>query len=402
MVEDIIKSLADIVGLQTVLRLNEGGGFSAYVSSCEEVEKFLDGGALIRLTITLRGRGQSPSGIFAALERACAAVGNVLHADIGGVDVTFAVQAPPAFDSFGEKGDYSASCKITAEYIAECDKAKSKVWFECEDGSIVDMWRGNIRAVKIQGGMIARDITAVDNAFGDGGVIAGERGAVRDLRVAVRLCGEQVSARKRLGSIFRGGILHFACGNIQRKIQCCYAKTEYNITNLSDRAEITFLCAEPFFCDEDTLSAASGGIIGLWEFPWELPAEETFELSAVNVSPCAVIFNGGDVPCGFAAVINVQRDIKGLKIEEPVSGKCIEIKMDMLSGSKVHIDTREGRKSVTLYQTAENIPLDITSAVVYGSEFFPLQRGMNRVYFYDSDGGSVSAEIRCCALYGGI
>ena len=103
-----------------------------------------------------------------------------------------------------------------------------------------------------------------------------------------------------------------------------------------------------------------------------------------------------------ASFLAMHRAIKGLKIEEPVSGKCIEIKMDMLSGSRVHVDTREGRKSVTLYQTAENIPLDITSAVVYGSEFFPLQRGMNRVYFYDWDGVSVSAEIRCCALYGGI
>lgn len=402
MVENIINKLAEIVGLQTVLRLGEEGGFSAYVSSCEEPEKFLDGGALVRLTITLRGRSKAPSGIFTALERACAAVGNVVHTDINGVEVTFAVQSPPAFDSFGEKGDYSASCKITAEYIADTGAARGKVWFECEDGSIIDLWRGNIRAVKIQGGMLAEEITAAENTFGDGGIIVGERAAVRTLRLVVRLCGEQVSVRKKLSNIFRGGILHFSCGNIQRKIQCRYVKTEYSVTNLSDRAEVTLLCEEPFFCDENTASAAAGGIVCLWEFPWELPAEETFEFSSVNLSPCAVIFNEGDVPCGFTAVINVQRDIKGLKIVEPVSGKYIEVKMDILSGSKVYIDTRLGRKSVTLYQTSENIPLDITSAVVCGSEFFSLQRGMNRVYFYDSDGGSVSAEIRCCGLYGGI
>lgn len=401
MVENIIKSLADIVGLQTVLRLNEGGGFSAYASSCEEVEKFLDGGALIRLTITLRGRGKVPSIIFTALENACAAVGNVVHADIDGVKVTFAVQSPPAFDSFGEKGDYSASCKIMAEYTAKYDTEKCKVWFECNDGSVIEMWRGNIRAVKISGGMCGNDIATAENMFGDGGCIVGERAAVRTMRLMVRLCGEQSAARKRLGNI-RNGILHFSEGNIQRKIECTHARTEYDITNMSDRAEVTFICAEPFFCDENAVSAAVGGVVGLWEFPWEIPAAAEFEFSAVNDSPCADIYNGGDVPCGFTVVINVRRDINGLKICEPVSGKYIEVKMDIPSGSTVKIDTRCGRKSVILYQTAENIPLDITSAVVYGSEFFPLQRGMNRVYFYDSEVGSVSAEIRCCALYGGI
>lgn len=124
MVEEIIKRLAEITGIHTMLRLHEDGGFSAYASSCEEVDKFLDGGALIRLTITLRGRSKAPAGIFAALEGACAAVGSVKHTDINGTEVTFAVQSPPCFDSFGEKGDYSASCKITAEYIAEYDTLK--------------------------------------------------------------------------------------------------------------------------------------------------------------------------------------------------------------------------------------------------------------------------------------
>lgn len=124
MVENIINKLVETTGICSVLRLGEDCGFSAYVSSCEETEKFLDGGALVRLTITLRGRSKAPSGIFAALESACAAVGNVVHTDIDGTEVTFAVQSPPAFDSFGEKGDYSVSCKISAEYIAEYAEMK--------------------------------------------------------------------------------------------------------------------------------------------------------------------------------------------------------------------------------------------------------------------------------------
>lgn len=124
MVERIINKLAETTGICPTLRLGEDGGFSAYASSCEETEKFLDGGALVRLIITLRGRGRSPSGIFAAMESACAAVGDVVHTDLDGTEVTFAVQSPPAFDSFGEKGDYSVSCRISAEYIAEYAEMK--------------------------------------------------------------------------------------------------------------------------------------------------------------------------------------------------------------------------------------------------------------------------------------
>lgn len=278
-----------------------------------------------------------------------------------------------------------------------------KIRYEGSDGSAVDLWRGNIRAVKIYGAMPVSDIAAAENSFGDGGIFVGERAAVRTLRLVVRLCGEQVSTRKKLCGIFRGdGILHFSDGDIQRKISCRHVKTEYGISNISDRAEVTFLCAEPFFFDENAVTAAAGGIVCLWEFPWELPEAEEFEFSAVNESPCAVIMNTGDVPCGFTAVIYADRDINGIKIEEPVSGKFISVKMDILSGSRVYVDTRGGRKSVILYQTSENISLDITSAVEYGSEFFSLRCGMNRVYFYDSDGGSVSAEISCRGLYGGI
>ena len=278
-----------------------------------------------------------------------------------------------------------------------------KIRYEGSDGSAVDLWRGNIRAVKIYGAMPVSDIASAENSFGDGGIFVGERAAVRTLRLVVRLCGEQVSARKKLCGIFRGdGILHFSDGDIQRKISCRHVKTEYGISNISDRAEVTFLCAEPFFFDENAVTAAAGGIVCLWEFPWELPEAEEFEFSAVHESHCAVIMNMGDVPCGFTAVIYADRDINGIKIEEPVSGKFISVKMDILSGSRVYVDTRGGRKSVILYQTSENIPLDITSAVEYGSEFFSLRRGMNRVYFYDSDGGSVSAEISCRGLYGGI
>lgn len=277
-----------------------------------------------------------------------------------------------------------------------------KIWYEGSDGNAVDLWRGNIRAVKIYGAMHESDIAAAENSFGDGGVFSGERAAVRTLRLIVRLCGGQAAARSKLRGIFRGGILHFSDGGIQRKISCRHVKTEYGISKLSDRAEVTFLCAEPFFLDENTAAAAAGGIVCLWEFPWELPEAKEFEFSAVNESPCAEIMNTGEVPCGFTAVIYVQRDINGIKIEEPVSGKYISVKMDIPAGSRVYVDTRGGGKSVILYQTSENIPLDITSAAEYGSEFFSLRCGMNRVYFYDSDGGRIDAEISCQGLYGGI
>ncbi len=112
--EKILRRLGEIIGIETTLKLNGTGSVALYPEGVKTLAKFCDGGDLQRISFRLEFKGESPSEMFEAAEKACGEV------EKSGEDTAaFRVAEMPCFKPCSEAGVYIAGCAITADYIRE-------------------------------------------------------------------------------------------------------------------------------------------------------------------------------------------------------------------------------------------------------------------------------------------
>ena len=123
MIEEIIKKIVEVIDVSTNIRLSENGGFSAYASSGKIIARFIGGGELHNITVTLKGKGKNPSELFEVLE---GAYSNVLNSDINLFGHNWELASlktltPPVFEKSSENDLYLVACSFSVDFLVEVD-----------------------------------------------------------------------------------------------------------------------------------------------------------------------------------------------------------------------------------------------------------------------------------------
>lgn len=407
MTEQIIAGITEAAGLASTLRCAADGGFSIYASGGRVIARFLDGGELRAAEITVRGKSRNASALFEALESLCRTVPKMEM--LKGEDfetVLIEVSRPPVFDSFGEKGFYTASAVISVEYLLSGGEG-TYIFYENESGASEDFSKGCIRAYTVSGVLPSSKQYFTENALSDGGTHISERTESRRIVLELRLCCNAEKAAEILGRAFSVsslGTLYFRSKRRLRKISCRTEKVESVIGRNPTRAVVTLLCTDPFFKSEEDSFCYICGDTALLEFDgWELPEKAEFELSEVKENTSAFIFNSGEIPTGCVIRIRTARDIPGVRLTNSTTGEYISLKMPVPKDREIIIDTRNGSRGIVLVDPAADITEDITPNMEWGSSFFSIVPGRNRIFVGDTEGlYGVTVSVIFSERYEGI
>lgn len=145
-----------------------------------------------------------------------------------------------------------------------------------------------------------------------------------------------------------------------------------------------------FSATADTQSVARG-FTGKLTFPLSLTEQTVFGESISSGS--FVVCNEGDVPCGFVAQVTARAGDVSSFVLRRADGVQISAVYPLREGESIVIDTRSGKKTVTV----GGVP--ILSSLGWESEFFTLPPGDTLLDWACTGDGSVVISMRITPLY---
>lgn len=165
-------------------------------------------------------------------------------------------------------------------------------------------------------------------------------------------------------------------------------------------AQASILCFDPYWHslerDEQTLS----NHIGLFEFPFSIPAEG-IAISEILGSTLKVFKNLGTVASGLRFTIEVSSSVVNPYIQNTTTGETMTFNLTLARGDVLEVSTVKKAKYIRLYSggTTSNV----MNTLADGSKWLTLAIGENNL-IYGSDTGSEAMTIRTSRenLFGGV
>lgn len=188
--------------------------------------------------------------------------------------------------------------------------------------------------------------------------------------------------------------------------RCCYIDGYIDSCDAPPNAKpfgaiISILCPNPYFTAETATSVGIMDITPCFKFPLALPAARSYKLAELSNSRIGVLTNGGEVDCGVKFTLTARGAVSTPKLQDTGTYKWIAVRLDLLAGDKLIIDTRQGNRSIVLHRGGE--VTDCINCLVWGSDFLQLAPGVNRIAVSaDSGAGNIMVKCEFNALYGGI
>lgn len=259
-----------------------------------------------------------------------------------------------------------------------------KVVYTNSSGDELDMSKGNIRAVTVNGVSTEVEINSIENGLRDGSSYISERLGVREIKLKLATFGDYDISRTVIKKIFRTkeeGILSFCFNNgTIKRIGCRLQKIEDDLNENTDVIIINLLSLTPVFESDSQQTYLIYGEIKLLEF--DLEFSDDFEFGNIKNDKSLKITNSGS-GTGCIITIEVSLPLKSIKIIQNETKKYIKLNGNYSSGDVITVDMRSGYKNVTLYngKTTENIISDFE----WGSEFFQIPPGNSRYYIVSDD-----------------
>lgn len=175
---------------------------------------------------------------------------------------------------------------------------------------------------------------------------------------------------------------------------------EYDVFENKIKAQISIICMDPYFKDEEETTEILTSIINLFEFPFSIP-EEGIALGEITENKNGEITNSGTIPTGCEITIEASGEIINPYIENITTGEKIKINRTIYKNDTIKINTNKGNKSIYLYSGNEII--NIINDFSEDSQWLTLTPGAN-IFIYGSDSGTnnMQAKISYKNLYGGV
>lgn len=175
---------------------------------------------------------------------------------------------------------------------------------------------------------------------------------------------------------------------------------ECNLFTNKQIAQISIICAEPYFKAVDDLVTVFSDISSLFSFPFSI-AESGIELSSITPNLRKSILNVGDISTGVIIELFAVGSVVNPVIYNAFTGEHLKVNYTLKAGEKLVIDTNKGKKAITLVRAG--VKINAIGFMSPDSQWLELSSGDN-VFTYNADEGTSNLQISFTTsiLYGGV
>lgn len=185
--------------------------------------------------------------------------------------------------------------------------------------------------------------------------------------------------------------------NDLRKVYCDgYVETfECDLFVINEIAQISIICPDPYWKEEQLTEISFSNTVGLFEFPFDIP-EEGIEFSTIEGMSNKYI-NNSEIETGTIIEFRAIADVDKPKFINRTTQKYFSIDFNMIEGDVIRINSNRGKKSVILIRNA--VETNIINNMVQGSTWINLAPGLNELS-YECERGQINlivymATYRC-------
>lgn len=272
---------------------------------------------------------------------------------------------------------------------------------------IIDVYDDpDVYLIDIKGLSPEGKINTATNAGYDGSTFVSDEIPERTIDMVLGFrCDDAEEAKERLYSIFTPksiGTLIYESDVKKRKIEYRAIKVEACLSEYPMKVQVSLTCTNPFFMDLNPTTAYMASSLPAWEFPFEIPANNSFEFETVNDGGLiSSIENKSNIEVGCVWKIKALANISKPKIVHLKTYQWFEVDLQLQNGDILEINTKLGNEAITL--TRGQNTMNVFNHLVYGSDFLQLFPGQNEVR-YTNEGDSPEMTVICCFenAYGGI
>ncbi|HNX64896.1 MAG TPA: phage tail family protein, partial [Oscillospiraceae bacterium] len=214
-----------------------------------------------------------------------------------------------------------------------------------QSGKKYDFMR-DCRLLSIDGADIEKEINTSSIAGYDGSSYVSEQTPERSILLLIRLkeaaSNERAKFIERLG---RTGTLYIDSKKIEGRLK----SADYIISETEGQEiQITILCPSPYFTDLEPTTAYMAASLPMWEFPFEIPADNSFEFETVNDGGLiSSIENKSSIDVGCVWRIKALTDISKPKIIHLKTYEWFEVDIQLQNGDILEINTKLGNEAIT-------------------------------------------------------
>ncbi len=177
------------------------------------------------------------------------------------------------------------------------------------------------------------------------------------------------------------GILRVDYFGVKRKIAYEVKSFKFTHANLLDplRINLSLICPDPYFKDNEAFSENIAKIVPLIAFPTSV-TQSGCAASYKKFGDVVILNNSGDIPVGLDILFRASEEVVNPQIENLTSQTFILVNTTLSQGDELRIVTVPGKKRVL--KNGQNV----SNLLDRSSSFFPLELGKNRIRFSAKSG----------------
>ena len=233
--------------------------------------------------------------------------------------------------------------------------------------------------------------TAIANL--DGSLFNSSRLESKNLVITIRINGDVERNRQRLYDFFptkEQVTIYYSNENRDVFIEGYVETLECDLFNISELAQISILCPDPYFKSIDELVSDISNTIALFHFPFAIDYDAPIAFSEFENSRVTNVYNEGSSETGVIVDIVARSDFDSITIRNVETLEEMTLEYQFLENDEIEINTNKGHKSVYLIRAGERT--NLFTAVKRGSVFFQLRAGDN-LFLYLLDGSTENEEV---------
>ena len=227
---------------------------------------------------------------------------------------------------------------------------------------------------------------------GDGTIINSVRADERNIVLYVKLLGDIEANRIKLRKYFplKGEITLYLKTNYRDVyITGVVESNECPPFTQNEQAQISIICADPYFKDVSAINTQFSGVVAGFSFPFAIPVAG-MEFSTLLFDVIKNIPYEGDVETGCIIELYATGTVVNPTLYNALTREIFAISVEMQHRDKITINTNKGQKSVTFLR--DGVATNIINKVKRPADWFTLTAGDN-VFTYDCEEGMTALQL---------